>query len=163
MKIALTNRQTRYRAAPGGVRKLCAFLRPKVEALAPDFTLQSLSLVWLNDDDIRTLNHAHFGRDRITDVISFCYPPIPGVAGHTGELFINLDQAWNEGRLRAGPDDELARYIAHGLHHLTGAEDDTPARKRRMLAMEAAWVRAAAAAGLVKGLIRRAGKSGAAS
>lgn len=145
------------------MRKLCAFLRPKVEALAPDFTLQSLSLVWLNDDGIRTLNHAHFGRDRITDVISFCYPPIPGVAGHTGELFINLDQAWNEGRLRAGPDDELARYIAHGLHHLTGAEDDTPVRKRRMLAMEAAWVRAAAAAGLVKGLLRRAGKAGAAS
>lgn len=145
------------------MRKLCAFLRPKVEALAPDFTLQSLSLVWLNDDHIRTLNHAHFGRDRITDVISFCYPPIPGVAGHTAELFINLDQAWNEGRLRAGPDDELARYIAHGLHHLTGAEDDTPARKRRMLAKEAAWVRAAAAAGLVKGLLRRSGKAGASS
>ena len=159
MKIALTNRQTRYRAAPGGVRKLCAFLRPKVEALAPDLSLQSLSLVWLGDDGIRTLNHAHFGRDRITDVISFCYPPIPGVAGHTGELFINLDQAWHEGRLRAGPDDELARYIAHGMHHLAGAEDDTPARKRRMLALESAWVRAAAAAGLVAGLLRRTGRT----
>ncbi len=125
--------------------------------------MQSLSLVWLNDAGIRTLNHAHFGRDRITDVISFCYPPIPGVGGHTGELFINLDQAWNEGHLRAGPDDELARYIAHGMHHLTGALDNTPARKRRMLARECAWVRAAAATGLVAGLLRRSGNTEASS
>ncbi|MFO1490012.1 MAG: rRNA maturation RNase YbeY [Kiritimatiellia bacterium] len=156
MKIALTNRQTRYRAAPGGVRKLCAFLRPRVEALCPGLHLELLSLAWLDDDRIRALNLAHFGRDRITDVISFCYPPIPGAAGHTGELLVNLDQAWNEGRLRAGPDRELARYIAHGMHHLAGAEDDTPARKRRMLSTEAAWIRAADAEGLVSGLLTRA-------
>lgn len=112
-----------------------------------------LGLVLTGDEEIRALNHRWFGKDRVTDVISFRHPAFPGEAtGDEGELVINLEQAMQEGSLRDGPDRELALYLAHGCDHLAGAEDDTPARKRAMLRREREWVRRAAAEGLVEGL-----------
>lgn len=113
-----------------------------VADLEPAFHWTELSLV-LTDDSIRALNREWFGKDRVTDVISFAYPERGEGVGDTGEVIVNLRQALEEGRLRNGPDEELALYIAHGCHHLTGAEDNTPERKRAMLALETQWVQQA--------------------
>ena len=105
--------------------------------------------MFTGDEEIRALNASWFGKDTVTDVISFTHPALPGESGDEGELIVNLEQAWHEGLLRDGPARELALYLAHGCDHLTGAEDDTPARKRAMLARERAWVREAESLGLV--------------
>jgi len=86
---------------------------------------------------------AHFGDARTTDVVSCAYPPQPGVTeGAIGEVYVNVQRAMEEGALRpSGPASELALYVAHGLDHLSGATDDTTARKRTMLAREKAWIR----------------------
>ncbi|MCC5846964.1 MAG: rRNA maturation RNase YbeY [Verrucomicrobia bacterium] len=152
MHIDITNFQTKFRIDEDALCDYAQWIMEKVGQLDPTFHWVELSIV-LTDDAIRNLNYAWFSKDTITDVISFAYPD-PYAAerlrgdfdeedwenGDTGEVVINLVQAHEEGQLRDSPDRELALYLAHGCHHLTGAEDDTPERKRAMLALETAWV-----------------------
>ena len=106
-------------------------------------------------------HRAVFGDSAPTDVISLSYDPAPGdESGPTGELIVNLDRALAEGRRRAGgrrspdwgPDHELALYLAHGVDHLTGADDHESADRRRMRVRDLRWVAAAARRNLVSGL-----------
>jgi probable rRNA maturation factor len=120
----------------------------------PDLVWRQLNLVLTGDAEIRALNARWFGRDRVTDVISFQHPALPGETGEEGELLLNIEQAWHEGLLRDGPDRELLLYLAHGCDHLCGAEDNTPARKRAMLTRENSWIRRGLAEGLPGGLFR---------
>ena len=108
----------------------------------------------VDDESITQPNHEYFGKNRPTDVISFRYDPIPGEADEwTGDLVVNVDRAMQEGTARSNVDYELALYIAHGFDHLNGAEDDTPEKKKKMLATETAWLRKAGEAGLITKLI----------
>jgi probable rRNA maturation factor len=128
-------------------------LAARLEERTPGVSWRRLSLVLTGDEEIRALNHRWFGKDRVTDVISFRHPAFPGEeTGDEGELVVNLEQALHEGNLRDGPDRELALYLAHGCDHLSGAEDNTPARKRAMLRRERAWVSRAESENLVGGL-----------
>ena len=98
-------------------------------------------MVLTDDEGITQPNRDYFGKDRPTDVISFRYDPVPGeTAGFSGDLIINVDRAVQIGPEQNGADYELALYIAHGFDHLSGAEDDTPAKKKAMLATETAWL-----------------------
>lgn len=145
MVIEITQRQTLFRVDEARLTRYAEWIMKQVAELTPDIRWQELSVV-LTDDSIRSLNSEWFGKDTITDVISFAYP-----GDSTGEVIVNLQQAHGEGALRSSPDEELALYLAHGCHHLTGAEDDTPARKQAMLELEETWVHAAGEAGLTGG------------
>ncbi len=103
-----------------------------------------LSIVLADDEGMRSINRAHRGHNIVTDVISFTYPPAPGDSAYAGEVVVNVEQAVREGPRHGGAQSELALYIAHGCHHLTGATDDTPLRRRRMRKTEQSWLRRAA-------------------
>jgi rRNA maturation RNase YbeY len=137
--IDLTNTQRAADLDEDALRRYTAWIMERVGRLRPEFRWTELSLV-LTDDRIRELNREWFGKDLVTDVISFAYPAAEEGGGDSGEIIVNVAQALEEGRLRKSPDDELALYIAHGCDHLAGALDDTPARKRAMLRRENAWV-----------------------
>jgi ssRNA-specific RNase YbeY (16S rRNA maturation enzyme) len=47
-----------------------------------------------------------------------------------------------EGPQHDGADAELALYIAHGFDHLSGADDNTPARRAAMRRTEMRWLAA---------------------
>jgi rRNA maturation RNase YbeY len=118
----------------------------------------ALDILLTDDAGIIAANRAVFGRDYVTDVISLAYPPMPGEAGASGELVINVELAAREGRRRAGgPDRELALYLAHGCDHLAGADDATPRQRATMRRRELGWLRAAAGAALIPGLFREPG------
>lgn len=139
MNIDISNPQQDIPLDEEALRRYAHWIMERVQHLHRAFHWTELSLV-LTDDSIRGLNREWFGKDTVTDVISFAYPDEGFGTGDTGEVIVNVRQALEEGRLRASPDTELALYIAHGCHHLTGAEDDTPARKQAMLRLERAWV-----------------------
>ncbi len=139
MNIDITNLQTDIPLDEEALRRYTHWIMGRVQPLHRAFHWTELSLV-LTDDAIRGLNREWFGKDTVTDVISFAYPDDGFGVGDTGEVIVNVAQARGEGQLRTSPDHELALYIAHGCHHLTGAEDDTPARKQAMLRLERAWV-----------------------
>jgi probable rRNA maturation factor len=64
-----------------------------------------------------------------------------------GELFICLDDAVAQAReFRTTWQAELARYVIHGVLHLRGFDDTTPAARRKMKRAENA---------LLRGLARR--------
>lgn len=113
-----------------------------------------MCVVFTDDEGIVPANREYFGKERPTDVISFRYDPIPGEEeGYTGDLIINVDRAMQRGLEERGADYELALYIAHGFDHLSGAEDDTPEKKKAMLDTETAWLKEMGemAAGLLGG------------
>jgi len=106
-------------------------------------------------------HRAVFGKSGSTDVISMVYAPLPGIDDSgTAELLVNVERAQEEGRKgRRGsswsPTHELALYLAHGINHLTGADDATPCDRRKMRARDLHAVHAADRAGLLRGLLRQ--------
>ena len=95
-----------------------------------------------------------FGVRVQTDVVAQSYEAVPGVCAAAAELILNAERARAEGRARdGGPARELALYLAHGLDHLAGADDDTPARRRAMRRRETAWLAAAPAA--IRGILAK--------
>ena len=85
-----------------------------------------------DDAGITQYNREFFGKDRATDVISFRSEPVPGEEGASSDLIVNVERAIQEGPNHDGVDAELALYIAHGFNHLSGADDNTPAKRAAM-------------------------------
>ena len=90
------------------------------------------------------LHRAILGETGATDVITQAYDAIPPEEpGLLGELFVNTDQALRAAPKRRGwcPAKELLLYIAHGMDHLSGADDHDPADYARMRRRELEWIR----------------------
>ena len=78
-----------------------------------------------------------------TDVITQAYDAIPPEEpGLYGELFVNVDQARRAAPRRKGwsAAKELLLYVAHGMDHLSGADDHAPADYARMRRRELGWL-----------------------
>ncbi|RKX44197.1 MAG: rRNA maturation RNase YbeY [Verrucomicrobia bacterium] len=154
MKTTSINRQNHHPIHPRNLQKLTDWLGEKLVAKTAPKRWGEISIVLVDDEGITQTNREYFGKNRPTDVISFRYDPVPGEADKiSGDLVVNIDRAVREGTARSNVDHELALYIAHGFNHLSGAEDDTPEKRKKMRATETAWLRKANTEGLVSGLI----------
>ncbi|MDF7808690.1 rRNA maturation RNase YbeY [Pontiellaceae bacterium B12219] len=141
MIINLLNHQKKHQLQLKKIQKLAEWLG---ERLAPRTSepWNEICVVLTDDEGIVPANQEYFGKNRPTDVISFRYDPVPGEEeGFSGDLIINVDRALQVGPEQNGADYELALYIAHGFDHLSGAEDDTPEKKKAMLDTETAWLK----------------------
>ena len=100
--------------------------------------------VVLQDDDFSAEVHlAINGAEGPTDVITQRYDAMPGEAeGVYGELYVNVDQALRVAPKRRGwsPAKELLLYVAHGMDHLSGADDLKPRDYDRMRRRELKWL-----------------------
>jgi len=101
--------------------------------------------VVLQDDSSSCEAHvAIMGVDGATDVITQGYDAIPGEAeGVHGELYVNAEQAVRVAPKRKGwsAAQELLLYVAHGMDHLSGADDHAPADYARMRRRELRWLK----------------------
>ena len=78
-----------------------------------------------------------------TDVITQRYDAMPGEPeGVYGELYVNTDQALRVAPKRRGWSSakELLLYVAHGMDHLSGADDLKPRDYDRMRRRELRWL-----------------------
>ena len=153
VKINLLNRQRALAVRPAAFRRLARALADRAfPADAAPFG--ELTIVLTDDAAMPAYKAGCFGVRVQTDVVSQSYAAVPGVCAASAELILNAERAKAEGRTRAGgPARELALYLAHGLDHLAGADDDTPARRRAMRRRETAWLAAAPAA--VRGILAK--------
>lgn len=90
------------------------------------------------------IHRAILGVEGVTDVVTQAYDAIPPeTPGLYGELFVNTDQARRAAPKRNGwsVDKELLLYIAHGMDHLSGADDHTERGYRAMRRRELEWIR----------------------
>lgn len=97
----------------------------------------------VRDAESDAMHLAIMGIVGATDVITQAYDSIPPEApGLYGELFVNMDQALRAAPRRHGwsPAKELLLYIAHGMDHLSGADDHSCADYSRMRRRELSWI-----------------------
>lgn len=126
----------------------------QVQTLNPNHHWGSLSLVLTDHAGIAAVHADFLGEHRSTDVISFAYPAQPPAQPQAcGEVIVNTAQAQEQGPRYGGIARELALYIAHGCHHLSGADDHTPAQRAAMRRIENRWLRRAHAADLLAPLL----------
>ncbi len=153
MNTTLLNQQKNHPIHRENLQNLTGWLSQKLEALTAPTPWSEVVVVLVDDESITQTNREYFGKNRPTDVITFRYDPIPGeTESWSGDLLINVDRAVLEGTGRGRLDYELALYIAHGFDHLSGAEDDTPEKQKKMRATETAWLRIARAEGRLDSL-----------
>ena len=97
-----------------------------------------LEFVFLDDKAIRGLNRRFKGKNSATDVLSFGLDgPEFGIEKFFGEIFISLDAARRNSKIfKTKFEDEICRYVIHGILHLFGFNDETPPEKRRMAKKE---------------------------
>lgn len=104
---------------------------------------RSVAVVLQRDDESAAVHELVCGVAGATDVVTQRYDPIPGEEpGIYGELYVNLDQARRVAHRRRGwsPDMELLLYVAHGMDHLSGADDADDAGYMRMRRRELRWI-----------------------
>jgi probable rRNA maturation factor len=85
-----------------------------------------LAIEFVDEDEIRSLNRDHRGRDTPTDVLSF---PVDGVAAHTagprelGDVVICREHT-----------SDVVEAVVHGVLHLCGYDHETDSGE--MLALQ---------------------------
>ena len=101
--------------------------------------------VVLQDDAFSAEVHlAINGAEGPTDAITQRYDAMPGEEpGVYGEVYVNCDRAISAAPRRRGwsPAKELLLYVAHGMDHLSGADDLDPKGYDAMRRRELAWLR----------------------
>ena len=116
--IHVTNEQTRIRIPAAKVRRLAAQILGR----------KNLSVAFVTNAAIRTINRKFLKHDFATDVLSF-----PLGTDLVGELVISAEYAAGEASRRGIPvEEELLRYVAHGILHLLGYDDHRPSDRTRM-------------------------------
>ena len=105
---------------------------------------RAVTVVLQDDAFSAEVHRAINGVDGATDVITQRYDPMPGEEpGVYGELYVNVDQAMRAAPRRSGwsAAKELLLYVAHGMDHLSGADDLTPEGYASMRRRELGWLR----------------------
>ena len=137
----------------GAVPKAFGLAKAQVASAARFFAARSRARVggaWhevvvhlVRDAASRELHQVIMGVTGATDVITQAYDAVPPEApGLYGELFVNTDQALRVAPKRKGwsPAKELLLYVAHGMDHLSGADDRAEADYNRMRRRELKWL-----------------------
>jgi probable rRNA maturation factor len=90
-----------------------------------------ISVAVVDDKTIAELHARYLNDPSPTDALSFPLEASPGRL--VGEVVVGAETAAAvASRCGESPDDELLLYIVHGLLHLVGFDDITPAKRRTM-------------------------------
>jgi rRNA maturation RNase YbeY len=94
----------------------------------------NVAVIFCGDEFLLELNRQHLGHDYHTDIITFDYSEGDVISG---DLFIGVGTVLRNAESYGVPlGEELHRVIIHGVLHLCGYKDKTPAEARRMHAKE---------------------------
>lgn len=128
--IDITNRQT---AMPVDERQLDRAARLVLADHGPRTVEVSVAVV--DNPMIHELNRRFLEHDYPTDVLSFVLEDQPERL--EGDVIISADMAAAEaGAHDMSPENELLLYLIHGILHLVGFDDKTPAQSREMRSAE---------------------------
>jgi probable rRNA maturation factor len=96
--------------------------------------LQHISYIFCSDNYLLDLNEQYLNHDTLTDIITFHYSKPPSIEG---DIFISIERVRENAQIyRVAFEQELYRVIIHGVLHLCGYSDKTPADKARMTEKE---------------------------
>jgi len=127
MEVTVQDRQKNQRISPRDVRRIAERI---LGALG--LRDRELSVLLVDDDEIRELNRRYLGRDRPTNVIAF---PMEGPHPRPlGDVVISTETAEREAEEGGiSLEEEVALLLAHGILHLLGYDHERgPEEARRM-------------------------------
>jgi probable rRNA maturation factor len=129
-EIIVRNLNKRYKLSGRFVKKLTL---ETLKALKKPVDT-NLEIVFLSDPAMRLYNKRYKGSDRFTDVLSFRIEgPELGAGEFLGEILISSDRAKaNSKSFNTIFEEELVRYVIHGILHLFGYDDITRPERSRM-------------------------------
>ena len=130
--------RNRQRATPIDVPLLRTLTKALVQDLL-EIGHFDLAIFIVRAPEMARLNETFLQHTGSTDVITFDYlvpsslVPRPSSLSLHGEIFICIDDAKNQARqFRTSWQSELARYVVHGVLHLLGFDDLSPAKRKKM-------------------------------
>ena len=131
MSVAVTSRARRAGIRAAAVRRDAAHLLRLLDRDA------ELSIVLVDDAEMRRLNGLYRRIDRPTDVLAFAMREGGGSDLHPhvlGDVVISLDTAGRQAAARGvSTADEVRVLLTHGVLHLLGYDHErSPAEARRM-------------------------------
>jgi len=89
-----------------------------------------LSIIFVSDEEILSINQQYLNHNYFTDIITFDYS-YNGII--EGDIFISIETVkTNSLKFRTEFTDELLRVIIHGVLHLIGLKDKNPKDKKEM-------------------------------
>lgn len=98
------------------------------------FVLEYLGVILTDRDTLRRLNLKYRGGDYDTDVLSF---PLGKKDAIDGEIYVSLDYAAAHcGEFGTTFEEEVRRYVVHGLLHLMGYDDVNRRGRQEMRLLE---------------------------
>ena len=138
----------------GSIPKDFGLTKAEVKSAAAFFAARSSARVGLTFHEVTVhlvrdvvsneMHRAIMGIEGATDVITQAYDAIPPEEpGIFGELIVNTDQARRAAPKRRGWNiaRELLLYVAHGMDHLSGADDHSEHDYQTMRRRELSWLR----------------------
>jgi len=137
MPVSIQNRQKSFRVDLSRLRRSLKRLLKKLRCED-----REVSLLLVDDGQIRDINRKHLDRDRPTNVISFAMTEGDFAHLHPeilGDIVISVETASRDaGSASLDLMDELEFLLIHGLLHLLGYdhEDTNPQRAGKMKARE---------------------------
>jgi probable rRNA maturation factor len=132
MPVAIRNQQRLHKVATPRLKKLAQRALDLLNA-----GNDNLSLVLVDNAGIQQLNRQFHATDAPTDVLAFDY------GDGDGEVIVSVERAVAVAkRYRNTPSRELALYVVHGILHLHGHNDLTPAARRQMRQAESRLITA---------------------
>lgn len=143
-KVAVEGRLPRTLAlSRGEIRAAAAFFASRAAARVQT-PFREVTVVLQDDDFSAEVHRAINGVEGPTDAITQRYDALPGEPpGVYGEVYVNCDRALAAAPRRRdwSPAKELLLYVAHGMDHLSGADDLDPKGYDAMRRRELAWLR----------------------
>lgn len=108
-----------------------------IEVLSGEKRISSIiELVFVDEDEIVSINKTYLHRDYVTDIISFAYheqaeEPV------SGTLFCCAQRIFEQAKeFECTDTDEFLRVCIHGILHLCGYDDSTTDLKTNMTELE---------------------------
>ena len=104
------------------------------------FEIVELNYVFCSDPYLKKMNVKFLNHNYFTDIITFDNSMVKKKI--VGDIFISIDTVrFNAKQYATTFDNELHRVMIHGLLHLTGYKDKSPADQKKMRMMEDFWLK----------------------
>lgn len=133
MTVAITLVDKRFKVNEKGIISL---IKRALRDEASDD--QTIDIIYCRDCDITPLNRRFKGKNRTTDVLAFDIRDDK----YLGEVYVNLEIAKRQAFENKVPYiEEVNRLTIHGVLHLLGYRDNTPAKKAKMWSRQESYLK----------------------
>ncbi len=132
MPVTFHNQDTDFRLP--NKRRVAAWVRETITS--EGFVAGDIACIFCSCESHLEINRRYLGHDYYTDVITFDYTDYEGKIV-SGDIFIDPQTvASNALLMGTEPSTEMLRVVIHGVLHLCGHGDKTPAEEKKMRALE---------------------------